>query len=439
MTLREKIERWMRDEEKTQKAVHWFLAGLSYAYGAGVKLREMLYTTGVLNSKKLSRPVISVGNLTVGGTGKTPMAVHLAGFLISEGKRPVILSRGYGGKARDITVVSDGENILSNPVEAGDEPVLMAERLPGVPVVVCRDRYRAGEYAIKRFSPDFIILDDGFQHMGLARDMDILLIDSYTGFGNGYMLPRGILREPLTAVRRADAIFIKGKGSAVPPEVTSLGNPVLKFEYRPASVVHVESGKKTEVKFLKGKSVSAVSAIADPASFHSTLKSCGATVVNTRTYPDHHSYTPDNIAVVNRSTGEAEIMVTTEKDAVKLKGHTHGMELYALRIDVKMDQRGLRKLFAPYLAVGEKTPGGKKPAKSTNGAVKAASAGSKRSSSNTIAKSSKNTGGRRSGKGTSKTGSKTAGKKKAKPALGKGVRKSSAGIDKKGGAGGDGR
>ncbi|MFQ5464894.1 MAG: tetraacyldisaccharide 4'-kinase [Thermodesulfobacteriota bacterium] len=351
------MEKWMRGEVEPPFVLSVAIALLARLYGAGVRARSRLYGLGILRARRLPKPVISVGNLTVGGTGKTPVVIHIAAFLVREGTRPVILSRGYKGSARGLTVVSDGTRLLAGPAEAGDEPYLAATRLPGVPVIVCKDRARAGEYAVKKFSPDFILLDDGFQHLALARDVNILLVDSRTGFGGGRLLPRGVLREPVSAARRADVVLLKGGGGGggaaargdIPQALKALGKPVLRFDYRPVALVNVADGSEASPKALGGKSVAALSALADPRSFHSSLEALGARVAEAVTFPDHHAYTREDLERVKDAAAGADFVVTTEKDAVKLKGLAGAMEVHALTIEVDMDEGGLEKLFAPYL------------------------------------------------------------------------------------------
>ena len=191
------------------------LWGISVLYGGLTHLRRRLYTRGRLKSHRLPCPVISVGNLTLGGTGKTPLVIHLAEKIQGMGYRPVILSRGYKGLAeKGGAVVSDGRNLLCDARQAGDEPYLMAILLPTVPVVVGRHRYRAGMDAIRRFQPDIILLDDGFQHLQLKRDLNLLLLDAQNPFGNRYLFPRGTLREPEVSLLGADAVVLTRSGPA---------------------------------------------------------------------------------------------------------------------------------------------------------------------------------------------------------------------------------
>ncbi|MBW1824898.1 MAG: tetraacyldisaccharide 4'-kinase, partial [Deltaproteobacteria bacterium] len=174
-----------------------------------IQLRHTSYKTGVLKSYSLPCLVISVGNVTMGGTGKTPMVIYLAQVFKEKGMKTAVLSRGYKGKSPEkVAMVSNGERILLNARDAGDEPFLLSKALPGIPVIIGRDRVLSGQYALEHFSPETILLDDGFQHLKLKRDVDILLIDLQYGFGNGHLLPRGILREPLNNLNRAHLFLL---------------------------------------------------------------------------------------------------------------------------------------------------------------------------------------------------------------------------------------
>ncbi|MGA7827882.1 MAG: tetraacyldisaccharide 4'-kinase, partial [Geobacteraceae bacterium] len=191
----------------TDKLVVALLIPFALVYGVIVRMRAFLYVRGILSSFRLDVPVISVGNLSVGGTGKTPMSILVARLLIARGKRVVVLSRGYGGAGgAAVRLVSDGFRILLPASEAGDEPVLLAHSVPGLIVLTGSDRYRAGLEALKRFNPDIVLLDDGYQHLRLQRDLNILLLNAAKPFGNGWTLPAGLLREPCSALRRADLI-----------------------------------------------------------------------------------------------------------------------------------------------------------------------------------------------------------------------------------------
>ncbi len=350
------IEKMMH-KERIGAIPHLVLTALSFIYGAGVRSRYLLYRAGVFKKRKLGCKVISVGNITVGGTGKTPVSILLATILKKNGYRPVILSRGYK-KTGPGGIVSDGTALKLGPREAGDEPYLMASLLPGVPVIAGADRFKSGQIALEKFRPDCIILDDGFQHMRLKRDLNILLIDGAVGLGNGFMLPRGPLREPAEAIKRADLIMVKG-GSLNGPEaelVREWNIPVMGFDYRATGLYDMFDNKDRGVACLKGKKVLAFAGVANPASFLRTLEDLGARIMNTITFPDHHDYTASDIEKIReaKGAGGADIIVTTEKDGVKLKEHIEGgggPQVFALGVEAVIgDEEGLKRLLAPVLA-----------------------------------------------------------------------------------------
>lgn len=329
---------------------HALLYPLSIAYCAAVKARALLYNFNILPSHSLPRKVVSVGNITVGGTGKTPVVIFLAEFYRASGKKVAVLSRGYKGTKKGAAIVSDGRNLLLGPKEAGDEPYLIATRLKGVPVAVCADRVAGGKMLIERFSPDVIILDDAFQHIRLKRDVNIVLIDAAEGFGPGYMLPRGILREPVSALKRADFALIKN-GPARGAQWEALQRysvPSIEFHYRASMAYSIDSGEEAAIETLAGREAVAVSGIANPASFADTLASLGIKVSRSFAFPDHHAYSERDIRAIEESASGA-VIITTEKDGVKLKGMFKNTKAYALRIEAEMDSAGFKNYFSPML------------------------------------------------------------------------------------------
>lgn len=344
-----KIETLMREKE-IGVVPHALLYPLSRVYGFAMRVRNTCYRANILPSEGLPCHVISVGNITAGGTGKTPVTMFIADFLRKSGKRVAILSRGYKGTNKGIGVVSDGRSVLMGPMEAGDEPYLMASKLAGVPVIVGADRIKTGRFALEKFSPNVLLLDDGFQHIRLKRDINILLMDSKEGFGNGYLLPRGILREPISSIGRADVAMVKG-GEAPEKEAGLLleySVPAISFSYRPECLFEVGTGARKESGSLKGKKVFALAGIANPESFLSTLKEAGMIVVGSRFFPDHHRYTGADIEALKKEAAAAYAVITTEKDGVKLKGLS-GLPIYALSIEVEIEEDKFRNFFGPIL------------------------------------------------------------------------------------------
>lgn len=310
---------------------------LAVPYSVVIRLRAWAYDAGLLRSRALPRPVISVGNLTVGGTGKTPAVAMLAHYFLTRGKGVVVLSRGYGGALGGATgIVSDGTTVYLDAEQAGDEPCLLAATVPGLAVVVGADRHRAGLLAMERLAPDIFILDDGFQHLRLKRDLDILLLDSSRPFGNGWTLPAGLLREPETAADRADLIIYTRCSS---------GEEVLHVPEKPAcrSFHHLVGvsryGSNEILPFAALGSLRglAFAGIADPFPFFRDLQEEGLTLAETLGFPDHCRYGDKEIADIvdaARRSG-ADYLVTTEKDAVKL-GSFHELrpQLYVAPLEL---------------------------------------------------------------------------------------------------------
>jgi len=312
------------------------LKGFSLLFAMAVGVRNFLYRVGVLRRFPLGIQVISIGNVTAGGTGKTPVTEIFARTLAAEGRKVAILSRGYRRKRapwwqRALTqviepplVVSDGHRVLLDSAVGGDEPYMLASNLPGVAVVVDSNRVKAGRYAIKRLGCDTIILDDGFQYQRLKHSVEVLLVDSTNPFGNGNMLPRGILREPVRHLKRADIIFLtkcRGDVSAVRDEVRKYNATaeIVECNHAPKVLQDVWSREQFPLSWLQGKTVCTLSGIAFPKGFENSLRHLGAKVVWCERYADHHRYDSSEILyALNRSADMgADALITTEKDAVR--------------------------------------------------------------------------------------------------------------------------
>jgi tetraacyldisaccharide 4'-kinase len=331
---------------RSSRVLGTLLYFLSLVYGVLIRLRTGAYAAGLFRTKKLPCRVISVGNITLGGTGKTPTVINIAGLMQQHGKQPLVLSRGYGRKDESATtVVSDGSSLFLDTAACGDEPSLIANRLARVPVVVGSDRFRAGTFAVGRFHPGCIILDDGFQHIRLERDLNIALIDASDPFGRGMLFPAGILREPLSALERADIIVIT---KAQEGDVASLTETIRKHttariftaRYVPRDCIDAASGEIRPLTALNGAAVFAFAGIARPESLASLLGSLGAVVKGTAWYPDHHRYTKSELARVFQSAADsrATMVVTTEKDSVRLKDMAPE-GVWALRIDLEVHEK----------------------------------------------------------------------------------------------------
>jgi tetraacyldisaccharide 4'-kinase len=328
-----------------------FLGGAARLYDAGLESYLAAETMGIRKRERLPIPVVSIGNLTVGGTGKTPMTVKLCGKLREKGVRLAILSRGHGGSSQETRVVSDTEGrMLLSPRDAGDEPVMLARSCSKIPVIVGKDRYQSGREALRRWPLDLLVLDDGFQYWQLARDLDIVLLDSVLPFDNGYPLPRGLLREPkrhlsrghIAVITRADRLDAAGK-TAIIEEIHAIkpNMPIFFASHKPISLIPVTgSSDPAPLSALFDKPIVALSGIAQPQSFLDTLKSAGYRIAGSLKYDDHHNYTVEDIKTAT-DTAEgsgAEAIVMTEKDSVKWPEYETKIPIYALRIEMSIEK-----------------------------------------------------------------------------------------------------
>ena len=340
-----RIDRFLYQKEKSvgERMLLFPLYLLSLPYGGAVRARSLFYSLGLLKTRTLPCPVISIGNITVGGTGKTPLVMALAKGLMERGISVAILSRGYRGKRISEPVVSDGKTIFLSPEESGDEPFLMAKTCRGIPVLVGKDRFTNGRIALQRFGVKGLLLDDGYQHLPLHRNINILLIDSHIGFGDHTLLPRGILREPLSHLCRAD-VFLLTKvenPQTVQPLEKKIheihpSSQVFHSHYEPVSLVGPKD-EEEKLDSLKGRKIIALSGVANPVYFSSILRKCGAEIIRETIFPDHHFYTPEDLSSIEEKGKGADCIVTTEKDMVKLKRlDIHRLPVRALRIELKI-------------------------------------------------------------------------------------------------------
>lgn len=347
------------DDQGQPRSIRWFLSlleGASRVFGLIVKLRAWLYEVGLKRRFPLGCQVISVGNVTVGGTGKTPVVEILARTLRDEGRAVAIISRGYrkkekpffqrllDGEATAPRVVSDGNRVLLGSDMSGDEPYMLASNLPGVVVLVDKNRVKAGRYAIRHFACDVLILDDGFQYMKLKHSHEIVLVDSTNPFGNGHLLPRGILREPAANIRRADFIFITksdGGADALRARLRRL-NPTAEMaecRHRPRFYKNVYSAETLPLEKIAGMKVVALSGIAAPMGFENSVSAMGGRILARERFPDHYRYrTQDIINVINEADElGADAILTTEKDAVRLPHlERPKVPIYYMRMEIEI-------------------------------------------------------------------------------------------------------
>jgi tetraacyldisaccharide 4'-kinase len=314
---------------------------ISLLYGAGQRLRQLGYRQKIIPVRKLPCRVVCVGNIAVGGTGKTPMTMHVADKIKQFGLKPAIVSRGYRGKAQNRGgVVSDGRSIFMGSEQAGDEPCLIAGRLKDVPVVVGKNRYAAGLLALSEFQPDVIVLDDGFQHLRLKRDIDLVLLDHQHPFGNMHLLPRGILREPISALERGTACILTryradaagGTESSIDfirkhfprlPVFTSTYAPYC-YTIRSGSQISIDDNpdgfSPEAVQRWMGKKIFGFSGLARNHDFQSTVKDLGLEAAGFFEFSDHHRYTAHDLNQILAAAekADARVLITTEKDLVRL-------------------------------------------------------------------------------------------------------------------------
>ncbi|MGI5870205.1 MAG: tetraacyldisaccharide 4'-kinase [Kiritimatiellia bacterium] len=339
----------------------WVLKRLSVLYRWVVQFRLYLYRTGVIRRFPLGCQVISVGNVTVGGTGKTPMVEMLARELSREGRKVAILSRGYrkrektalqklgdlfkgGASKTPPRIVSDGRRLLLDSEMSGDEPYMLATNLPNVVVLVDKDRVKSGRYAVRHFGCDTLLLDDGFQYQKLLHRLDLVLVDRTNPFGNGNVLPRGFLREPAGNIARAKFICITkarhGDTADLRRRIREL-NPaagIMECNHEPCALVGAFSRTRHPLETLRGMNVVALSGIASPLSFENSLEELGATILHRKRYADHHRYSQQEVIdIVNEAKSlNADAIVTTEKDAVRMTRIDRcAVPVYFVRIEVR--------------------------------------------------------------------------------------------------------
>jgi tetraacyldisaccharide 4'-kinase len=373
--MREKFRVWLENfetfflevifEERRDfraKLTRVILFGGSKIFQVAVKLRRWLYNARILRDKTLGVQVIAIGNLTVGGTGKTPVVEKFARELRDAGRNVAILSRGYRSKPRPLhelllnkilfredqtppRVVSDGKSLLLDSEMAGDEPYMLASNLKDVVVLVDKDRVKSGRYAIEKFGCDTLLLDDGFQYWDLrGRRHDVVLIDRQQPFGNEHLLPRGTLREPPSHLARAHTIFITksdGQSAELRQRISKLNShaAVIECIHSPLYLEDVFTGERRDVDFLRGKKVASLSGIAQPESFEQSLVKLGAELVYSKRFADHHRFSQQEILnAINRGKKrQAEAIITTQKDAVRFpKIDRRDLPIFFMRVEIKI-------------------------------------------------------------------------------------------------------
>ncbi len=319
-------------------------------YGLAMFTRAWLYSTGIKRSCKLNIPVISIGNLTMGGTGKTPMVMHIARLLIRHGKKPAIVSRGYGGKSKNaINIVSKGHHVLMNAAEAGDEPVLLANTLK-IPVLTGPQRILTGRYIAKNKMADILLMDDGYQHLALHRDINIALFAAHELLGNGWVFPGGQLREPISSLKRAHCFVITGVTDRNKNQVSTFSKkmqksypaiPIFKGSYQALALINRRNASQ-KLDYLTGVPLLAFCGIAKPHSFFDILDSNPKITIKLRQiFADHHLYQETDLTSLCQKAKKigCKAMVTTEKDMVKLKDIDTQMPIWALQVELILEPK----------------------------------------------------------------------------------------------------
>jgi tetraacyldisaccharide 4'-kinase len=373
-----RIERVMKSEGKADAdVIRALLFCLSGVYGPLIRLKTGLYRQGHLKARRLACPVICIGNITLGGTGKTPMTIYLARLLVKLGLRPAVLSRGFRGRSeRRGGIVSDGRRLFLGVEDAGDEPLMMALNLPKVPILVGRNRYQSGIQAVGKFKANILLLDDGFQHLALKRDLDLVLLDWKRPMGNGWLFPRGVLREPPAALRRAHVLILTRSEDGVGTAADRLdecniwkGIPTFKTRHKPY-IAHIVAGREREPSksgfaiipekgqnpfaddkldpAFKLKKGYAFSGIAQNRAFREGARRMGLQLSGYSEYPDHHPYDLRDLAEIHAQAGKsgARFLITTEKDFVRLDKNSCHLDLVVIGVKMEFMQTGFDEMIS---------------------------------------------------------------------------------------------
>ena len=318
---------------------------LSFIYGFLVAIRNFFYKAKILSTKSLKCKVISIGNITVGGTGKTPTVEYISNLLQSRGYKVGIIIRGYKRKSNSTLVVTDGDGKPESWEQVGDEPFLLAHKLDNIPIAVGSSRYESGSMMIERFKPDVILMDDGFQHQSLNRDLDIVLVNSKDMRSDHKLIPLGKLREPISNLNRADLIVITKTNIYQPSnylinKIKSFNRPTIYNEIQIKDLLQYNSNETNKLEIIANKKVYLFSALGDNESFKKIMEDTDAEIVGHSKYLDHHSYTLNDLKDIEQKAIKcnAEFLITTEKDLVKINSQYNKIDIYAAR---------MRMLFKP--------------------------------------------------------------------------------------------
>ena len=335
---------------------------ISLPYSLIINIRNRLYDQNILAAEKLPCPVISVGNITVGGTGKTPCVIMLAKMLQSNGFKPAILSRGYGGKStKAVNIVSDGHSILLDAMSAGDEPFLLAKELPDVPVITGPRRVVTAKVAINLFGANVLVCDDAMQHRQIYRDINLVLLDSAKPLGNGHLLPRGRLREPVAGLKRASAFILTRVEETTQKNEEALkliygsGIPVFQSVHKADEIVKGDYSIKYPLAWLAGKKVCAFCGIAKPDSFKKILTSLKTQILSFDDFPDHYPYSRRDLDELRTKFADlqADCLITTQKDIMRLQNFPEFLkivQMLRIRMENLPSSESLENFILKFLA-----------------------------------------------------------------------------------------
>ncbi len=333
---------------------------LAFLYCGVLAVYLMPFHIGIRKQSRLQCRVVSIGNLTTGGTGKTPFTIMLCKALQAAGKNVVVLSRGYRGKNEfGSAVVSDHDRVFLTAEEAGDEAFLLAQSLPGIPVIAGKDRRLTGTKAIELFHPDIVLLDDGFQYWQLHRDLDIVLLNAAAPFDNGWTLPRGLLRVPLSHLKRAGVVVLTNSSRCDNERITSLKSqvqelapdrPIYLSKLVPVYLQNLEDGTAIPTNWLQDRKIAVYSALGNPEGFENTVQLLGVHILERSRFRDHTTLSSQDLTSICERAHQlgAEAVVTTSKDAVKIQRADFRLPIYALHVEMEIDNLSflIQKVFS---------------------------------------------------------------------------------------------
>jgi len=326
-------------KNKSNNYLRFIFYPLSLLYQIALFIRKFFYKINFLETKSLPCKIISVGNITVGGSGKTPTVEYLSKLLQSKGKKVGIISRGYRRNSKKTLIVTDGKTKPKTWENFGDEPYLLAQKLDNVPIIVGKSRYEAGTKMIENFNPDIIIIDDGFQHISLSRDLDIVLVNSKDTQDTHNLIPTGNLREPLSNLSRADLVVLTKTNIHKPSDylikiIENMKCPTINNKIELDDILINIDGKLYDSEIINSKNVYIFSALGDNEGFEKTMENTRAIIVGHDKYPDHYIYTSKDLKRIERNAkkNSANFLITTEKDIVKTKDYNSKMGIYAVRM-----------------------------------------------------------------------------------------------------------